>query len=249
MKTGKKQKALAEHLKNFIRESVSCAGKKGIVIGVSGGLDSAVCLCLASAALGKENCRALYMPHHGGGKLNPDVDLLCSQFGIEPKLYDLSPMTEMFETMTGESDPVQKGNFGARMRMAFLYNEAASLKCLVMNTSNRTESMTGYFTKWGDEAGDISPLGNYYKSEITDFARYLDIPDRVLNAEPSAGFYSGQKDEDELGISYARLDQALKIIENVPGGEESPADIEKVREMIKKSGHKRNSPVKAARIY
>ncbi len=249
METGKKQIALAQHLKNFIKEKVSEAGKQGVVLGISGGLDSAVCLAVAAEALGRENCRALYMPHSFSEEPEPSVEMLCSAIGIKPKVYNLTPLTEIFSKMTGESDPLRRGNFGARMRMAFLYNEAAAFDLLVMNTSNRTETMTGYFTKWGDEAGDISPLGNYYKSEVKELACYLGIPDQILDSEPSAGFYSGQTDEEELGISYEKLDRILKVIGGSEDAGIASSEIEKVEKMIKKSGHKRNSPVKAARIY
>ena len=245
-------KKRADYLKNFIKEKVYEAEKNGIVVGLSGGLDSSLCLSLAVEALGGKNCLALYMPHRGSGSLRPEVKLLRDQLGFRLKIYDLTPITEMFSKMTSTSKDIQKGNFGARLRMAFLYREAALNNYLVLNTSNRSEIMTGYFTKWGDEAGDISPMAGYYKSEVRRLAEYMNIPDQILNATPSADFFKGQKDEDDLGMSYEKLDKILQLLDSpVSSSEIESMDkgaVQRVKNMIEKSSHKRNSPLKARRI-
>ncbi len=234
-------------LKGFIRENVKAAGKKGVVIGVSGGVDSAACLYLAVSALGKENCLAFHMPHDGR-TMNPEVKLITNKLKVSLSTYDISRIISIFSGMTGETDPLMIGNFAARIRSAFLYREAASRNMLVMNTSNRSEIMTGYFTKWGDEAGDISPFGNYYKSEVYEMASSLGVPEKILQKPPSPDFFQGQRDEEELGISYRELDCALACDGK---GEEEKADAElllKVRELKEKSSHKRNSPIRALRF-
>ncbi len=242
------EKKHLEHLKSFIRDSLFTASKKGVVLGASGGVDSSVCLCLAREALGKDKCRAFYMPHRGAGEPARALKLLCSRLGIKLGVYDLRGLTGSFSDMTGTRDPILLGNFAARLRSAFLYGEAGAADLLVMNTSNRSERMTGYFTKWGDETGDISPLGAYYKSEVLTLASYLNIPEPIISAAPSADFHPGQKDEEELGISYKQLDRVLDLIDK---GRESGADkriLKKVKAMIEKSSHKRNSPLTAERV-
>ncbi len=233
-------------LKDFIARELKASKKRGLVIGLSGGVDSAACLYLAVSAIGKDNVRALYMPHKGS-LVNPDVSLICGILGVKLKIYDLTRLTAIFSDLTGERDPVLKGNFAARLRNAFLYQEAASLDMLVLNTSNRSEIMTGYFTKWGDQAGDISPFADYYKSEVLQMASILGVPGEILSKAPSPDFFEGQTDKEELGISYSELDKTLAVMDR---GEECKADsrnLLKLKRLIEKSSHKRNSPLMAKR--
>ncbi len=231
-------------LKEFLVHEVEAAGKKGLVVGVSGGVDSAACLYLAAAALGKEKIRAIYMPHKGGF-VNPHVSLMCGNLGVDLKIYDLSRIATIFSDMTGERDPLLKGNFAARLRSAFLYQEAASLDMLVLNTSNRSEIMTGYFTKWGDQAGDISPFGNYYKSEVQEIAILLGVPEEIVAKAPSPDFFEGQRDEEELGISYRDLDRVLAVLDGNCECKIEDKKHSKVKELFERSLHKRNAPLTA----
>ncbi len=236
-----------DFLKQFIVRELEGSGKKGLVIGLSGGVDSAASLYLAVSAVGKDNMRALYLPHKGG-LVNPDVSVICGILGVKLKIYDLTRLTSIFSDLTGERDPVLRGNFAARLRSAFLYQEAASLDMLVLNTSNRSEIMTGYFTKWGDQAGDISPFADYYKSEVLQMASIMGVPEKIISKAPSPDFFEGQSDEEELGISYRELDGALDILNKEGENKKSGPSISKVKTLIEKNSHKRNSPIKAKRL-
>lgn len=232
---------MVEELSAFISENVKASGRSGAVLGVSGGVDSAVCLYLAVKALGPLCVKAFFMPH-----LSSQLDCegavidLCESAGVIPSTVNISRIVDMFKQDTGCTDPVHAGNFAARIRSAYLYQYAASGSMLVINTSNKTERLMGYFTKWGDQAGDIGPLCGLYKTEVIELAKVLDLPEKILEAEPSAGFFEGQTDEKELGISYSELDDILRKLENGDDDQVPQERLEYVAGFIKRSEHKRN---------
>lgn len=238
-------------LVSFIKEKTEEAKAKGVVIGISGGVDSATVAHLATKALGKEKVLGIIMPYY----MNQDVEdalLVCKKLGIEHKLISIKEIVDAFEKSIGfELDKVSKGNLMSRTRMVILYAYANSKNYLVLGTSNKSEFLTGYFTKWGDAASDYAPLINLYKTEVWEIAKRLGVPERIITKKPSAGLWEGQSDEDELGISYKLLDEILyrlvdlkmeknKIAEelNVP-----MEKVEYVEYLIKKSEHKRRLPV------
>ncbi len=192
-------------------------GIKGVAVGLSGGIDSAVCYRLAIQGMSATNVHVLYMPYY------TDEEELAVY--VKPQLSPSSPFTVMgikdivddtifqleFEDVI--LDKIDKGNIMARTRMSLLYSYARSKKLLVMGTSNKTEIMTGYFTKWGDGASDFEPIGDLYKSEVKELAAELGIIDVVCNRAPSAGLWPGQTDEGEMGITYAELDEILYKID------------------------------------
>jgi NAD+ synthase len=200
-------------LTEFIRHKVASAGAKGLVLGLSGGVDSAVVMALGVKALGKGRVHPFFLPERQSptGDL-ADVNMLARLFGVRLKVWDISGMldaaVEAFGS-GGRGTNTAKGNLKARSRMVALYHEANRLDCLVAGTGNKTELLVGYFTKFGDGASDVAPIGDLYKTQVWELARRLGIPGRIISKVPTAGLYPGQTDEGELGIRYQVLDQLL----------------------------------------
>ena len=214
-----------------------------MVIGNSGGIDSAVAGALAVKAVGKERVIGVFMPasEHGMQDLD-DAQTLCDFLGVELLIVSLEKvLAEFLRTPHITATPIAAGNISARLRMTVLYNIAASRDYLVCGTSNKTEYLVGYSTKWGDGAADIQPLLHLYKKDVYAIARELELPAKIIQKAPSAGFFPGQTDEEDLGMSYAELDDALFTLElnnYVPTTEFEG----KILEMMKKSEHKRHLP-------
>ncbi|MGM0441154.1 MAG: NAD+ synthase [Elusimicrobiota bacterium] len=237
------------YYKDFIKNEIASSGRTGGVVGVSGGIDSAVCLYLTNKAVGKDNTHPVFLPHRKNSEdIKKKAVKIVEKLNLKLKIYDLRKIIENFKNETGCADKMQIGNFAARVRTAFLYQEAARTDSLVINTSNRTESMTGYFTKWGDEGGDVSPLGNLYKKDVYDLATQVGVPEDIIKSPPSAGFYSSQNDEDELGLDYKTLDRVLMKIDGGKEEEIASGLLNKVKKLIDNSAHKRDKPVTAPRI-
>ncbi len=235
-----KSKATAAKIEKFIRVKVKEAGRQGTVVGVSGGLDSAVCLYLAANSLDKDNIYPVFLPVRSNNKLKGRVKNFCSALGVKLKTYDLSDIVGLYRKKAAPATKMQAGNFTARLRTAFLYSEAESRASLVINTSNLSETMVGYFTKWGDEAGDISPIGGLYKTEVYTLAEYLKVPGQIISAAPTAGFFKRQTDEGELGMNYDKLDGILRALKKGSCKEYGEAEVARVKTMVNKSAHKRD---------
>lgn len=235
-----------ERIVSFIREKVKEASATGVVIGISGGIDSATTAYLAVNALGKEKVLGLIMPYYENGDVE-DAKLVCKNLGIEYKLINIKPIVDEFENAVSELDVKSKGNIMARTRMILLYAHANSMNRLVLGTSNRSELLTGYFTKWGDGASDYAPLINLYKTEVWELAKRLGVPEKIIQKKPTAGLWEGQTDEDELGISYKLLDEILWRLVDLKMPKEDTAGelgipLEKVgyvESLVKRSEHKR----------
>lgn len=230
-------------IKDLIRQTLWVADAWGVVVGVSGGIDSAVAAALAVQALGPERVIGVSMPSATNDPADHrDAEALCQSWGIEFLTVPLDGVVS-----TGFADPVLtddrllRGNFTARVRMAVLYNIAASRNALVCGTSNRTEYLIGYSTKWGDAAADLQPLLHLWKQDVYAIAEDLNLPQAIIAKTPSAGFWEGQSDEEELGISYKELDAVLMRLEEHGFTWETPRE-EEIFSLIKKSSHKRHAP-------
>jgi len=202
----KKWKLIEEFLIRFIKEEITKTGLKKGICGLSGGIDSAVVAVLAKKAL-ENNFKAFLLPSQYSSESSiKDAKELCEKFKIEYEIISIAPLLEAYPI----NDRVRFGNFSARMRMSVLYDKSAELEALVIGTSNKSELMLGYGTLYGDLASALNPIGDLYKTEIFEFAKYLGVPESIINKPPSADLWEGQSDEAELGYSYAQIDPVLE---------------------------------------
>jgi len=235
-------------IEKFLSEKLRKVGAEGYVLGVSGGVDSAVVLRLCARAVGKKKVLALLMPEKDSPKEDFDDSMeLCKAEGVQYKVVDISSTVDGFRKALGGSvDKKSLANIKARSRMIVLYHFANSMRYLVVGTSNKSEILVGYFTKFGDGGADLLPIGDLYKTEVRRLARDMDLPERIVRKVPSAGLWKGQTDEGEMGIAYERLDAILLGIELGLSEEETAqradatkADVRRIAQMVRLSSHKR----------
>ncbi|MCC7189801.1 MAG: NAD+ synthase [Anaerolineales bacterium] len=200
-------------LTGFIKSEVTRAGFSRAVIGLSGGIDSALSCALAVEALGRENVLAVRMPYKTS---NPDslahAELLIEQLEIPSKTIEITDTVEPLFAMNGEISNLRKGNIMARGRMIVLYDQSEVFKGLVIGTSNKTEILLGYSTQFGDSASALNPIGDLYKTQIWQLSRAMNIPAALIDKAPSADLWQGQTDEGELGFTYEKVDQLLYLL-------------------------------------
>lgn len=240
---------MKEEIIELIRKKFNESDVKGVVIGLSGGIDSTAVLFLCVQALGKDKVLGVMMPSKVNQKEDvDDVVEICKNFGVKYKIIKIDPMLNEFGKVLDLSDKIVKGNLMARIRMCILYYFANKEKLLVVGTGNKSEYLQGYFTLHGDAACDLSPLKNLYKTEIKELTKELGIPKKIIEKIPTAGLWEGQTDEDELGISYDELDKILPFLEKSISAEEihkktnlSIDKIRKVKERMIKTSFKRVS--------
>jgi NAD+ synthase len=230
---------LAQKLVLWIEKQVQIAGCKGAVLGLSGGIDSAVVAVLCKKAL-PHNTLGVMLPCHSSPSDITDAQVLASKFGIETTtvildaIYDSLIAAVSFSNTADEKvQNLARANLKPRLRMTTLYYIANQLNYLVIGTSNKSELTVGYYTKYGDGGSDIIPMGNLVKSQVRDLAAYLEVPQQIIDRSPSAGLWSGQTDETEMGITYDELDNYITCGE---GDEEICKQIE---DMVRTSAHKR----------
>ena len=235
-------KQLADKLVSWIREKILSAGGKGVVIGMSGGLDSSVLAVLCHRAF-PQNTLGVVMPCYSCQEDEEHVQAVASQFSIPTEKVCLDTILDTLlkalpnEKVEPTNSRLAKGNLKPRLRMLTLYYLANQLNYLVVGSSNRSELSVGYFTKYGDGGVDILPLGNLVKGQVRELASFLGIPQPIIDKPPSAGLWEGQTDEDELGFSYNELDRYLLT------GEASDTVREKIESRIAASNHKRSLPL------
>lgn len=237
-------------LTGFIRSEVTRAGFSRAVVGLSGGLDSAVSCVLAAQALGPENVLAVRMPYKTSA---PDslehAQMVIDRFGVRSETIEITPLVEPLIERDPQISKVRKGNLMARARMMTLYDQSEAFKGLVIGTSNKTEILLGYTTLWGDSAAALNPLGDLYKTQVRQLARALGVPAPIIEKPPSADLWAGQTDEAELGFTYAEVDQLLYLLvdaryslpECVQAGFDE-SFVQKVVERIRRNQFKRMLP-------
>ena len=202
---------ITEYLHHFLEDEVKKTGLQKVVIGLSGGLDSAVVAVLAQAVFG-DDLLCVKMPSHYSSQSSlDDADELCRDFSLNAITSTIEPMLRVYEEMHPELNNLRKGNFSSRMRMATLFDLSAEQSALVLGTSNKSELMLGYGTLYGDLASAINPIGDLYKSEVFELAEYLSVSKCIIKKPPSADLWDGQSDEADLGYTYAQLDAAMKL--------------------------------------
>ncbi len=204
---------VAAGLVRFIRFSFKREGCEHALIGVSGGVDSAVSLALTVQALGVKHVHPVLLPY---GSLNDegtkDAQMIIQSFHVPINnihLIDIKPMVDSVIAYDNQMDYGRRGNVMARMRMVTLFDLSKKMNALVVGTENKTEHLLGYYTRFGDEASDVEPLKHLYKTHVYTLARYLQIPLKISTKQPSAGLWSGQTDEGEFGFLYKDVDEAL----------------------------------------
>jgi NAD+ synthase len=237
---------LSERISSWIAERVQEARAEGIVLGLSGGVDSSLTVALAKKAL-RDKVLGLLMPCHSNTTDLEHAKLLAAKFDIETEYVDLGPVFDSLIASLPEGSDMAVANLKPRLRMATLYYFANSRNYLVAGTGNKSELTVGYFTKYGDGGADILPLGDLLKCQVRELARELGVPGEIIAKPPSAGLWAGQTDEVEMGITYDELDQTIAAIEK---GDTSGCDettLERVKAMRAASEHKR-VPIPICRI-
>jgi len=205
---------IKEQLIHFLKDELSKTGLKKVTVGISGGLDSAVVAVLCKEAFG-DNMSGVLMPsQYSSDDSAKDAIELCERFNISYETVEIAPMVKAYSpNMNG--DKLRIGNYSARVRMSVLYDISARDSSLVVGTSNKSEILLGYGTIFGDVACAINPVGEMYKSDEFEFAKFLNVTDAIINKKPSADLWEGQSDEDDLGYTYKQMDDALKeIVDN-----------------------------------
>jgi NAD+ synthase len=224
---------IVEWLKSQLQESHT----KGFVLGLSGGLDSAVCAALIRKAT--ENCLGLILPIESDVKDLDDAATVASAVNIKTQYIDLTTTYKNLIKLLPDDDRLALGNLKARLRMIVLYYYANLNNYFVCGTGNKTEISLGYFTKYGDGACDLLPIGDLYKTEVRELAHVLEIPETMINKVPSAGLWAGQTDEGEIGFPYCEIDKTLQALK---AGRTEGHCAERIGAMIAKSEHKRKPP-------
>jgi NAD+ synthase len=226
----------------WIKKQLKDSRTKGIVLGLSGGIDSAVVSALAKEAVGKKRVLALILPCQSQKEDLKDARLVTKTLGIKIEQIELSKIYNDLIKLLPKANNLALANLKPRLRMTVLYYFANKLNYLVCGTGNKSEIMVGYFTKHGDGATDILPIGDLTKTQVRVLAKELGIPQRIVNKPPTAGLWPGQTDEGEMGITYPELDDILGRLENKKRQIAYRAKVNKVKAMIKRSLHKRQGP-------
>ncbi|SEL20508.1 NAD+ synthase [Haloferax larsenii] len=242
-----------EHITSFISDTVDAAGADGAVLGLSGGIDSTLTAFLAVEALGEDGLHGLIMPSVANAEdMMSDAEAVAEMLGITYDVVEVQPIAEKFFDTFPEAanDRMAAGNVYVRTRGILNYFVANHENRIVLGTGNRSEAMTGYFTKYGDQAVDCNPIGNLYKQQVRQLAAHVGVPEDLVMQTPSAEMWSGQTDESELGLTYDVLDAILAL--HVDGPLSKAATVrnfdvteeqtDRVVELYEGSAHKRSMP-------
>ena len=234
----------------FLREETAKSGHRRVVLGLSGGIDSAAVAALAVEAMGANNVTALFMPYRSSSPESSEhARLVATTFGVALEEVDITPQVDAYFARAGEVDRVRRGNKMARERKSIEYDRSWP-DGLVLGTSNKTELLLGYGTRYGDMACDLNPVGDLYKSQLRELALLLGVPQVVVSKPPSADLWVGQTDESELGFTYAEADLILYHLVDRRLRPEALAAagfdeklVVGIRERMRKSHYKRVMPL------
>jgi len=239
-------------IKDFIKTYVKNSSCKGVVIGLSGGVDSAVTAVLCKEALGEKNIKCIFLPDDTTTKIDyKHYELIVKNFNLFSKKIEISDIIKDFSSKSVlKPDKFALANIKARTRMIFIYEYANITNNLVCGTSNKSEILVGYFTKYGDGGVDIMPIGDVYKTQVYQIARFLKIPKEIINKPPTAGLWKDQSDEKELKLSYSKLDLILAGLERKMELKDIAdfvnvkiKEVERIKNMRIISEHKRRAPL------
>ena len=244
-------KEVHNELVEFLRENFKKAGFSKAVLGLSGGIDSALVAYLLRDALGKENVLAIMMPYKSS---NPDslnhAKLVVEDLKISAKTIEITDMIDAYFKNEKDASSLRMGNKMARERMSILFDYSSKENALVVGTSNKTEIYLGYSTQFGDSACALNPIGDLYKTNIWDLSRYLKIPNELIEKKPSADLWEGQTDEQEMGLTYKEADQVLyRMLEENKTVEEILAEgfnkdlVDNIVRRMNRSEYKRRMPL------
>lgn len=229
---------------SWIKRQLKEAKAKGIVVGLSGGVDSSLVAALTKETVGKNRLLALILPCHSQSADLKDARLMAKKLDIRTKTIDLSKTYDNLIKILpkAKAGSIAYANLKPRLRMLVLYYFANKLNYLVCGTGNKSEYKVGYMTKHGDGATDILPIGALLKRDVRKLAKELRIPERIITKPPTAGLWPGQTDEGEMGITYPELDDILERLESKKRQVIPKGKVDKVKEMIRRSEHKRQGP-------
>jgi NAD+ synthase len=200
-------------LTGFIQSEMTKTGYKRAVVGLSGGIDSALSCTLAAEALGPENVLAVRMPYRTSSQASlDDAQKVIDATGVQSLTIEITKMADSLIETFPDMDKIRRGNIMARCRMIVLYDQSVVFKGLVLGTGNKTEILLGYTTLFGDSACALNPIGDLYKTQVRQLSRALGVPAAVIDKPPSADLWAGQTDEDELGYTYAEVDKLLYLL-------------------------------------
>jgi len=238
-------------LSRFLFQEVTKTGFEHVVLGLSGGIDSAVVAYLCARTFSPRKVTALIMPYRTSNPENmKDAELIVSETGISHIMHDISPMIDAFFSNDPDADMIRRGNRMARERMCFLYDFSSQRRAMVIGTSNKTELLLGYGTIFGDLASAINPIGDLYKSQVWQLAEFYKIPKHIIDKAPSADLWSGQTDENEIGYTYKDIDMLLHYLVDLRYSEAmlselsfSPEMIKDIQSRMQRSQFKRRPPV------
>jgi NAD+ synthase len=244
-------------LTGFIRSEITRMGFERAVVGLSGGIDSALSCYLAAEALGPQNVLAVRMPYRTSSPDSlEDAQKVIDALGVQSITIPITEMVEPLFERFPEMDAVRRGNIMARARMIVLYDQSAAFRGLVVGTGNKTEILLGYTTLYGDSACAINPLGDLYKTQVRQLARAMGVPESILTKPPSADLWKGQTDEGELGFTYAEVDRLLYLLVDERYSPEecieagfAPEFVRQVMERIRRNQFKRMPPIIAKLSY
>ena len=204
--------AVRDTIVRFIRDEVHRSGHQRALLGLSGGIDSALACYLAVEALGPDNVLALLMPYRTSNPSSEaDARLVIAELGIPHRKCPITPMVDAFIALDPAMDARRQGNIMSRCRMIIAYDQSVAFRGLVLGTSNKSEVLLGYFTLYGDSAAALRPLANLYKCQLRQLARAVGVPERIVAKAPSADLWEDQTDEGELGFTYDEADQILHL--------------------------------------